>query len=282
MKKKIFKWSTLLLSFSILSSVTVPVITYANELETYNEVQVENFEDEELPEVLDENLNIDSITDFISEQVVDDNKIEFTDDGVFIDGKFYTPDEFDKILETMEDPTEVEIELTGNPEGNPQSRAFYIPAVGYATTWVYTVPGVGQVAIVATAAVAAAYGSYIFSKAVIKSGHWAYNKIKKHVNARPRPKTKTTTSYNYQKSVSKQDYISYNYGIPKRLLDSNGNVKLKDMNQKINGKNAYKDPKTGYIKEKDTAGHGGRKWKIKDKNGKRKASTDGNGKILSK
>ncbi|HCM89650.1 hypothetical protein, partial [Vagococcus sp.] len=40
----------------ILSSATVPVITYANELETYNEVQVENFEDEELPEVLDENL----------------------------------------------------------------------------------------------------------------------------------------------------------------------------------------------------------------------------------
>lgn len=66
------------------------------------------------------------------------------------------------------------------------------------------------------------------------------------------------------------------------MLDSNGNVKLGNFNQKVKGKNAWKDPKTGYVKEKDTAGHGGRKWKIKDKQGNRKASTDGNGKILSK
>lgn len=279
--KKTFKWATILLIFSILSSVTIPTIIYANELESHNEMQFEPSDDEILPEILDENLNIDSIIDFISEQAIDDN-IEFTDDGVFIDGKFYTPDEFDNILDSMEDPTEVEIELTGNPEGNPQSRAFYIPAIGYATTWIYAVPGVGQIAVVATATVAAAYGSYIFSKAVIKSSHWAYGKIRTHVNARPKPKIKKTTSYNYQKSVSKQEYISYSYGIPKRLLDSNGNIKLKDMNQKVKGKTAYRDPKTGYTKEKDTAGHGGKKWKIRDKNGVRKASTDEKGKILSK
>jgi hypothetical protein len=33
--------------------------------------------------------------------------------------------------------------------------------------------------------------------------------------------------------------------------------------------------------EKDTAGHVGRKWKLKDKKGKRRASLDGNGRILS-
>ncbi|WP_205527784.1 hypothetical protein [Listeria costaricensis] len=81
---------------------------------------------------------------------------------------------------------------------------------------------------------------------------------------------------------SKQCSVSMQYDIPTSLLDKNGNVQLGKFNQKVKGKSAWKDPKTGYTKEKDTAGHGGKKWKIKDKKGKRKASTDGNGKILSK
>ncbi|MGM0123349.1 hypothetical protein IGI37_000715 [Enterococcus sp. AZ194] len=289
MKKKLFKRAILLLSLSMLSSASIPVFTYANELESQKEVEEVYLEDIQehanFPVILDENLNIDSITDFISEQVVEDKNIEFTDDGVLIDGKFYTPDEFDKILETMEDPTEVEIKLTENP--NPQTRAFYIPAIGYATTWIYAVPGVGQVAVVATATVAAAYGSYIFGRAVIKSGHWAYTKVRKHVNARTRPKKKSTTTYNYQKSVSKKDYIAYKFKISNKILDGNGNVVIGDFRDKYgkpprntDGKSSkrFKNIRNGrYDIQKDKTTHKGR-YKL-NRDGKRVGTVDGDGRI---
>lgn len=43
----------------------------------------------------------------------------------------------------------------------------------------------------------------------------------------------------------------------------------------------YKE-KGGWQIDKDNAGHGGRKWKLKDPSGNRKASLDENGKILGK
>ena len=45
------------------------------------------------------------------------------------------------------------------------------------------------------------------------------------------------------------------------------------MNQKVHRKgapSAWRDPKTGYTKEKDMSGHAGKEWKIRDKSGKRK------------
>ncbi|XSD77058.1 RHS repeat domain-containing protein [Bacillus subtilis] len=72
------------------------------------------------------------------------------------------------------------------------------------------------------------------------------------------------------------------FDIPGRLLESDSRVDLGAFNQKVKGKKAYKNPKTGWTIEKDNAGHGGRKWKLKDKSGKRVASLDGKGKILSK
>ncbi|GFN31073.1 hypothetical protein [Paenibacillus xylaniclasticus] len=70
--------------------------------------------------------------------------------------------------------------------------------------------------------------------------------------------------------------------IPKSLKDENDNVILDKFTDKVNGKVAYKEPKTGWTIEKDTAGHGGRKWKLKNKSGDRVASLDENGKVLSK
>jgi hypothetical protein len=287
-RKKLFTGVALMLSLSILSSYTIPVITYATELDAYEKVQLEDSYDTELlPETLDENLNLDSITNFISERVVDDKNIQFTDDGVYIDGKFYTPEEFDKLLDQMEDPTEVTIELTGNTSGSIQSRAFYIPAIGYATTWVYTVPGIGQIAVVATAAVAVAYGSYIFGKTIIKSGHWAYNRIRTHVNARPRPKNKSVTTYNYQKSVSKRDFIAYKYNISNKILDSNGKVKIRDFRDKFgnppkntDGKSSKRFKNGRYDIQKDRTNHKGR-YKL-NKDGKRVATVDGDGTISGK
>lgn len=56
---------------------------------------------------------------------------------------------------------------------------------------------------------------------------------------------------------------------------------MDSFSQKMKGKNAYKDPKTWYYIDKDTSNHGGRKWKLKDKNGERRASLSGDGKILA-
>lgn len=75
---------------------------------------------------------------------------------------------------------------------------------------------------------------------------------------------------------------TYSFSIPKRLLKPNGNVDIGKFTGQVKGKTARKDPKTGWTIEKDVTGHGGKKWKLKDKSGKRKASLDGNGKILSK
>lgn len=267
MKKTNFKLILVLVSITMFSSILFPSIVLANESNTY----VGTNDYAELPETIDENLNIDSLTNFISEQLDDDNNdVPFTDEGVFINGNFYTPDEFDNFLKNTEDPEELEIKITAdeqaelnniNDEDGPQKQsAFYIPAIGWTAAWVYTIPGVGQAALIATAAVGIGVGVYVFKKNVIRSGHWAYNRIRNHVRSRNRPRTTTRVNYNYRKSVSKRDYISYAYGIPKGLIDSNGNVKLGNMNQKVRGK----------------------KWKIKDRNGNRKGSTDGNDKILSK
>ena len=65
------------------------------------------------------------------------------------------------------------------------------------------------------------------------------------------------------------------------MKDGEGNVDLGKFDENVKGKNAKKE-KGGWEIEKDTAGHGGSKWKLKDKKGKRVASLDGNGKILRK
>lgn len=74
--------------------------------------------------------------------------------------------------------------------------------------------------------------------------------------------------------------------IPKKLKKSNGNIDLgqfKDKNNKTpltKSSGSFKSTKDGnWTVEKDTAGHGGRKYKLK-KNGTRVASLDGNGKVI--
>lgn len=67
--------------------------------------------------------------------------------------------------------------------------------------------------------------------------------------------------------------------IPARLKDSNGYVRLGDFDRKVPGKKAYRES-GGWTIEKDTAGHGGSYWKLKNKSGDRVASLDQNGKVL--
>lgn len=124
---------------------------------------------------------------------------------------------------------------------------------------VYFVPGVGQVALLAT-------GAIVVGGVTISAGSWLYKTI--------------SNFFNDPRSV-----IASNYGIPKSLLDSDGKVKLGSFKDKHG--NTPLNKQSGTFKngkwsvEKDTAGHGGRAWKLK-KDGKRIASLDKNGKVLSK
>ena len=68
--------------------------------------------------------------------------------------------------------------------------------------------------------------------------------------------------------------------IPQRLLDEDGNVKIKELFIiKLKGR-VRKKELGGFIIDKDTKKDGGSIWKLKDKNGKRICSLDDNGKIL--
>lgn len=167
--------------------------------------------------------------------------IQLTDDDLIINGETYTPEKLLNLLDTAQEIS---------PQNKSKRKKRFVAAPG-----IYFIPGIGQIALAAT-------GAIILGGVAIGTGHWAYNTIKNWLN-------------------DPQNSASRTYGIPKRLLDSNGNVKVKDFNQRIRGSKAWREPKTGYIKEKDEIGHGGKKWKIKDKKGKQKASTDENGKILS-
>ena len=69
--------------------------------------------------------------------------------------------------------------------------------------------------------------------------------------------------------------------IPPRLKNKEGNINTNLFTIRLKGKKWYKEKK-GFIIDKDTAGHNGKVWKLRDKKGTRICSIDGNGKILSK
>ena len=121
----------------------------------------------------------------------------------------------------------------------------------------YTIPGVGQVVITATLAI-------LVGKLVIDAGTEIYNKVKDGLEIH----------FSKEAEEAKKD-------IPERLKDGDGNVDLGKFGDKVKGKNAKKE-EGGWEIEKDTSGHGGSKWKLKDKKGKRVASLDENGKVLRK
>ncbi len=121
----------------------------------------------------------------------------------------------------------------------------------------YLIPGVGEIVITATLGI-------LLGKAAIELGTEIYNKVEQGL----------TIHFAKEAEDAKKE-------IPERLKDSDGNIDLGKFDQNVKGKNAKKE-KDGWEIEKDTAGHGGSKWKLKNKKGKRVASLDENGKILRK
>jgi hypothetical protein len=120
-----------------------------------------------------------------------------------------------------------------------------------AGTWY--IPGIGQVIVTAA-------GAVLVAGAVIEVGSWIYDTIVDWFATRAEIKEAKAK-------------------IPERLKDEDGEVDLTNFDQKVNQKTAYKE-KGGWIIEKDTAGHGGSKWKLKNPSGVRVASLDENGKVL--
>ena len=121
----------------------------------------------------------------------------------------------------------------------------------------YLIPGVGEVVITAALAL-------LLGKAAIEAGTEIYNKVQEGLQIH----------FAKEAEEAKKD-------IPSRLKDGDGNVDLGKFDQKVKGKSAKKE-EGGWEIEKDNSGHGGSKWKLKDKKGKRIASLDENGKVLRK
>ena len=121
----------------------------------------------------------------------------------------------------------------------------------------YLIPGIGEVVITAALAI-------LVGKAAIEAGTEIYNSVQQGLQIH----------FSKEAEEAKKD-------IPERLKDGDGNVDLGKFDQKVKGKSAKKE-EGGWEVEKDTSGHGGSKWKLKDKKGKRVASLDENGKVLRK
>lgn len=179
----------------------------------------------------------------VENKIIQEQKtsIVISDNGVIINGIFYTQTHFEELLETA-----VYVESSKGP----MTRSATVTGVAAGT---YLIPGVGQVLITAT-------GVIIIGGVTIAAGTWVAKKI--------------SAWFNQQKIIS-----AVKKKIPSRLKDKKGNVNLGKFKNKVKKKTAYKES-GGWMIDKDNAGHGGRKWKLKDKSGKRIGSLDGNGKVL--
>lgn len=132
----------------------------------------------------------------------------------------------------------------------PQTRAAIAAGI-------YFIPGIGQIAIAAT-------GAIVVAGVAVAAGSWLYDTIT-----------------NWLSDSTAREIAEVRAKIPSRIRDENGDVDLGQFDQKVSGKTAYKE-KGGWMIDKDNTGHGGRKWKLKDKSGNRVASLGENGEILEK
>lgn len=132
----------------------------------------------------------------------------------------------------------------------PQTRAAIAAGI-------YFIPGIGQIAI-------AAMGAIVVAGVAVAAGSWLYDTIT-----------------NWLSDSTAREIAEVRAKIPSRIRDENGDVDLGQFDQKVSGKTAYKE-KGGWMIDKDNMGHGGRKWKLKDKSGNRVASLGENGEILEK
>lgn len=145
-----------------------------------------------------------------------------------------------------------------------QYRAIPLVLLGWAGG--FFIPGVGT-------AIINAAGHVIVGGITVSAGSYVGKKIKNHI---------------YQSK--KKDAEKAAKEISSRLKKKNGYVDLDKFTEKVKGqKSTWKDPKTGWVKQKDTTNHRGydgtvKEWKIKknpyDKG--RVASVNSKGKVIDK
>ncbi|MDJ8951220.1 hypothetical protein PTL64_15650 [Clostridium perfringens] len=136
-----------------------------------------------------------------------------------------------------------------------------MPRSAAALAGTFFIPGVGQAVITAA-------GVIIVGGAVVSAGSWLGQKVSDWV-------------YNSKKNDAEKASAK----IPNSLKKGNGNVDVNKFTQKVKGKQEWKDPKTGWSIDKDTAGHRGydgsiKTWKIKNQKGTRIGSLNSNGKVI--
>ena len=100
--------------------------------------------------------------------------IQVDDSGITINGVYYTPKEFEELLDTAE-PIDT-------PKPRVQTRS---AAIAGASAGAYFIPGVGEVLIAAT-------GAVIVGGVAITAGNWAYTKIVSYFKEHTKNKRKST------------------------------------------------------------------------------------------
>lgn len=182
------------------------------------------------------------------------NKIIYFNNAVIINGKKYTEKEIDALLSKAIDLTAFSISTNSSRKyptnGNLPSNN------SRAAVAVYFIPGIGQVLLLAT-------GTILLGGVAIKAGSVLGKKISEYIKQ--------------QKAIK-----AVKGKIPSRLKKKNGEVDLGKFKNKVKGKQVRYKEKGGWIIEKDTSSHGGKKWKLKNKDGKRIGSLAGDGKVLGK
>lgn len=120
----------------------------------------------------------------------------------------------------------------------------------------YFIPGIGQVLLAATGAITVA-------GVTIAVGSVLYNTI-----------------MDFLSDIEEREIAAIKAKIPSRLRTDSGDVDLSKFDQKVSGSSVKRKEKGGWTIEKDTSGHGGSAWKLKDTSGKRIASLGEDGKVL--
>lgn len=171
------------------------------------------------------------------------NNLIIVDEGVTINGIYYTRAEFTNLLYQA-------IKVENHNPGTAQTYAAIAAGA-------YFLPGIGQVLIAAT-------GVITVAGVTVAAGSWLYETITEWLS-----------------DSEAQEIAAIKAQIPSRLRTDSGDVDLSKFTEKVKGSNSHKE-EGGWTIDKDTSGHGGSAWKLKDKSGKRIASLDADGKVLRK
>lgn len=203
-----------------------------------------------------------NITTFASDTITPSDKtVVTTDDCIYIDGKSFTQEEFSALLEPT---TPEECLVFQNNQQNSRMGAGAVLAV-------YSVPGLGEVALLAA-------GGIAIGTTVYAVGSWAYNKFKNWLKNSAKQEAQDAAKKVSNKVKVKGSKDKVDLG---QFKDKNGKT---PKNKNSGNFTSTKDKR--YTIKKDTAGHTGydgtmKKWKLY-LSGKRIASLNSSGKIVGK